>query len=79
MNWTGVLDTLERQLHRQEVAFRGTAAMPDGLRLERPDSAMTESEQIRAIDLMQRHDLLITETLAVMKRTRRTTSTPYSS
>jgi len=78
MSWTPVLDTLERQLHRQEVAFRGSGAMPDGLRLERPDAPMTQPEQIRAIDLMQRHDLLITETLGVMKRNRHRSATPYS-
>ncbi len=78
MTWTNVLDTLERQLHRQETAFRGSGTMPDGLRLEHPAVPMTDFEQIRAIDLMQRHDELITQTLAVMKRTRRPSSTPYS-
>lgn len=78
MTWTSVLDTLERQLHRQDVALRGSGAMPDPVRLDAPDVPMTSSEQIRAIDLMQRHDKLITLTLAVMKRNRRRTSTPYS-
>ncbi len=79
MTWTSVLDTLERQLHRQENAFRGSGAMPDGLRLERPDAPMSHSEQIRAMDLMQRHDRLITDTLALMKRNQRRSSSPYAS
>jgi len=74
-----MLDTLERQLHRQETAFRGTGNMPENIGLEPPEAAMTNSERIRAIDLMQRHDTLITNTLAVMKRNRRRSPSPYSS
>lgn len=76
--WTPVLDTLERQLHRQENAFRGSGALPNVLLLDRPEEAMSPSEEIRAIDLVQRHDVLITDTLAVMKRGRAKVASPYS-
>lgn len=79
MSWSRVLDTLERQLHRQENAFRSSGPLPQILVLENPDVPMSESEQVRAIDLMQRHDQLIAETVAVLKRRRRETSSPYSS
>lgn len=78
MSWSQVLDTLERQLHRQEVAFRGNGAVPRTMRFEAPDAPMSPAEQIRAIDLMQRHDQLITDAVAVMKRQRRETASPYS-
>jgi small-conductance mechanosensitive channel len=77
MNWTSVLDTIERQLRRQENAFRSSGKMPSELRLERPEAPMSSAEQIRAIDLMQRHDALIAQTLEVMKRSRRASATPY--
>lgn len=76
--WTSVLDTLERQLHRQQDAFRGSGDVPNGILLDRPEEAMTASEEIRAIDLVQRHDALITDTVAVMKRGRAKTVSPYS-
>jgi hypothetical protein len=76
--WTPVLDTLERQLHRQEDAFRGSGEVPNGVLLDRPEEVMTPSEEIRAIDLVLRHDALITDTLAVMKRGRAKAGSPYS-
>lgn len=79
MTWSHVLDMLERQLHRQEIAFRGNGAVPRGLLFEPPATPMSPAEQIRAIALMQRHDQLITDTVAVMKRQRRETASPYSS
>lgn len=78
MTWTNVLDALERHLQRQHVAFRGSGALPDPVRLDVPAVPMTNVEQVRAIDLLQRHDELISSTLAVMKQHRTRSSTPYS-
>lgn len=77
--WTQALDTLERQLIRQERALAGTGRLPDGILLDAPSVGMDPTEQIRAIALMQRHDQLITETLQVMKRGRARAATPYGS
>lgn len=75
--WSQALDTLERQLTRQERVLRGSGQLPEGILLDTPSLAMTETEQVRAIALMQRHDLLINETLALMKHRRRRSVTPY--
>lgn len=77
-SWTDVLDVLERQLNRQERAFRIAGDLPNVLVLERPDEPMSATEEVRAIDLMQRHDALITDTLEMMKRGRTQTASPYS-
>ena len=76
--WTLALDALERQLQRQELALRGSGDVPNGVLFQAPGSAMTSAEQVRALALMQRNDTLLTDTLAMMRRGRRETATPYS-
>jgi len=76
-DWTLVLDLLDRQLRRQEHAFRRSGVLPDGLLLDRPTEAMTPDELVRATDLMQRTDALIFETLEAMAPMRRPTASPY--
>ena len=75
--WTRVLDQLERQLRRQESALHRSGRLPEILQLERPTSAMSEAELVRATDLMQRTDALIGETLDAMAPMRRPSSSPY--
>lgn len=77
-DWTRALDMIERQLHRQEAALRGTTDVPPIIRFEAPEDPMTDEEQVRAIALMQRNDSMITETIERMKRSRRANATPYS-
>lgn len=77
--WSQALDTLERQLSRQERVLSGSGRLPEILLLDAPAVAMTMTEQIRAIALMQRHDQLIAETLEMMKRRRARPATPYGS
>ncbi len=75
--WTQLLDVLERQLARQERAFRASGELPNGLNLQQPDSVMTHAERVRATALMQRTDALLYETLDVMRQNRRPQTTPY--
>ena len=76
--WAGVLDTFEHQLIRQDAAYRRGGKMPRGLRLEPPSEPMTDGERLRALDLMQRTDALITETLATLRSNPKPRHSPYS-
>ena len=72
-----MLDLLERQLSRQEDAFRRRGVIPDAVQPTQPDQPMTNSERVRATDLQQRTDALLYETLEAMAPLRRPNTSPY--
>jgi len=76
--WTRLLDVLERQLSKQHNSFRHGEEPPKGLMLDRPEVPMTTSESIRAADLMQRTDALLTQTVDALRAQRRLADSPYS-
>lgn len=77
--WTQALDAFERQLHRQQLALVGRGDVPIDLRIDPPDVPMSDTEQVRAIALMQRNDAMLGDTLALIKKSRRESASPYSS